>query len=116
MPVLPADVRVDFLRRQVLMSRNIISNRLTTFAMGGLNYQIEHHLFPSMPRPNLRRAQRIIKPYCIENSVTYTETTLPPVLRHRRALPQRGRPARRRPVRVPDGRRAASAGLTISRR
>ena len=25
--------------------------------MGGLNYQIEHHLFPSMPRPNLRRAQ-----------------------------------------------------------
>ncbi len=76
MPVLPADVRIDFLRRQVLMSRNIISNRLTTFAMGGLNYQIEHHLFPSMPRPNLRRAQRIIKPFCIENSVTYTETSL----------------------------------------
>jgi fatty acid desaturase len=76
MPVLPADLRVDFLRRQVLMSRNIISGRLTTFAMGGLNYQIEHHLFPSMPRPNLRRAQRIIKPFCIENSVAYTETTL----------------------------------------
>jgi fatty acid desaturase len=76
MPVLPADIKIDFLRRQVLMSRNIISNRLTTFAMGGLNYQIEHHLFPSMPRPNLRRAQRIIKPFCIDNSVTYTETTL----------------------------------------
>jgi|KBSMisStaDraftv2_1062788.scaffolds.fasta_scaffold397708_1 fatty acid desaturase len=76
MPVLPADARIDFLRRQVLMSRNIISNRLTTFAMGGLNYQIEHHLFPSMPRPNLRRAQRIIKPFCIDNSVDYTETTL----------------------------------------
>jgi len=76
MPVLPADAKVDFLRRQVLMSRNIISNRFTTFAMGGLNYQIEHHLFPSMPRPNLRRAQRIIKPFCIENSVAYTETTL----------------------------------------
>ncbi|MEP6562630.1 MAG: acyl-CoA desaturase, partial [Nakamurella sp.] len=76
MPVLPEDSRVDFLRRQVLMSRNIISNRLTTFAMGGLNYQIEHHLFPSMPRPNLRRAQKIIKPFCIDNSVTYTETTL----------------------------------------
>jgi len=76
MPVLAADARIDFLRRQVLMSRNIISSRLTTFAMGGLNYQIEHHLFPSMPRPNLRRAQRIIKPFCLENSVTYTETTL----------------------------------------
>jgi len=84
MPVLPADLRVDFLRRQVLMSRNIISNRLTTFAMGGLNYQIEHHLFPSMPRPNLRRAQRIIKPFCIDNSACSNNTscqqsqTLPP--------------------------------------
>jgi fatty acid desaturase len=76
MPVLPADARIDFLRRQVLMSRNIIGNRFTTFAMGGLNYQIEHHLFPSMPRPNLRRAQRLVRPYCDENSVTYTETTL----------------------------------------
>ena len=76
MPILPPDAKVDFLRRQVLMSRNIISNRFTTFAMGGLNYQIEHHLFPSMPRPNLRRAQAIIKPFCIDNGVSYTETTL----------------------------------------
>ncbi len=76
MPVLPPDAKVDFLRRQVLMSRNIISNRFTTFAMGGLNYQIEHHLFPSMPRPNLRRARTIIKPFCIDNGVSYTETTL----------------------------------------
>ena len=90
MPVLPADARIDFLRRQVLMSRNIISNRLTTFAMGGLNYQIEHHLFPSMPRPNLRRAQRIIKPFCIENSVDLHRDHAAPVVRHRRPLPQRG--------------------------
>ena len=39
-------------------------------------YHVEHHLFPSMPRPNLRRAQAIIKPFCVDNSVTYTETTL----------------------------------------
>ena len=76
MPVLPADARIDFMRRQVLMSRNISGNHFTTFAMGGLNYQIEHHLFPSMPRPNLRRAQRIVRPYCDDNDVTYTETTL----------------------------------------
>jgi fatty acid desaturase len=76
MPVLPPEARPDFLHRQVLTSRNIRGNRLTTLAMGGLNYQIEHHLFPSMPRPNLRRAQRIVRPFCAENSVTYTETTL----------------------------------------
>ena len=76
MPVLPPEARPDFLRRQVLTSRNISGNRLTSFLMGGLNYQIEHHLFPSMPRPNLRRAQRIVRPFCTANSVTYTETTL----------------------------------------
>ena len=74
--VLPPEARPDFLRRQVLPSRNISGNRLTSFLMGGLNHEIEHHLFPSMPRPNLRRAQRIVRPFCTANSVTYTETTL----------------------------------------
>jgi hypothetical protein len=32
------------------------AQQLVDFALGGLNYQIEHHLFPSMPRPSLRRA------------------------------------------------------------
>ncbi|MDX6298286.1 MAG: hypothetical protein QOI51_2143 [Nocardioidaceae bacterium] len=76
MPIVPADMKVDFLRRQVLMSRNIRGGPLTDFAMGGLNYQIEHHLFPSMPRPNLVLAQPIIRDYCREHQVTYTETGL----------------------------------------
>ena len=50
MPIVPRTAKVDFLRRQVLMSRNIRGGRFTDFAMGGLNYQIEHHLFPSMPQ------------------------------------------------------------------
>jgi fatty acid desaturase len=60
MPMLSADDQGDFLRRQVLTARNVRGNWLVAFALGGLNYQIEHHLFPSMPRPNLRRAQPII--------------------------------------------------------
>src|SRR5699024_12480888 len=51
--------RVDFLRRQVMTSRNIRGGALMTWAMGGLNYQIEHHLFPRMPSANLRRARVI---------------------------------------------------------
>jgi fatty acid desaturase len=47
---------VDFLRRQVLMSRDIRGGSVTRFLMGGLDTQVEHHLFPGMPRPNLRRA------------------------------------------------------------
>lgn len=76
MPIVPADMKVDFLSRQVLMSRNIRGGMLTDFAMGGLNYQIEHHLFPSMPRPNLSLAQPIVREYCRKNNVTYTETGL----------------------------------------
>lgn len=76
MPLVPADMRLDFLRRQALMSRDIRGNRLLDFAMGGLNYQIEHHLFPSMPRPHLRRAAPLIARYLHERDVPYTQTTL----------------------------------------
>ena len=76
MPLVPKDVKLDFLRRQVLMSRNIRGGRMIDTAMGGLNYQIEHHLFPSMPRANLRRASSIISAYCVEHGVPYTQTGL----------------------------------------
>ena len=57
MPVLTAEDELDFLRKQVLTSRNVVGGRWVDVALGGLNYQIEHHLFPSMPRANLRRAR-----------------------------------------------------------
>jgi fatty acid desaturase len=50
MPLLERDSKVDFLRRQVLTSRNVIAHPITDFWYGGLNYQIEHHLFPRLPR------------------------------------------------------------------
>lgn len=76
MPLVPANMKVDFLRRQVVMSRNIRGGRVTDWMMGGLNYQIEHHLFPSMPRPNLKRAQPIVRAHCAAHGVAYTETSL----------------------------------------
>jgi fatty acid desaturase len=76
MPVLAASDKTDFLRRQVLTSRNVRGGWLTDFALGGLNYQIEHHLFPSMPRPNLRRSQALIAAFCAERDVPYCEATL----------------------------------------
>jgi fatty acid desaturase len=76
MPIVPVTMKLDFLRRQVLMSRNIRGGVFVDFVMGGLNYQIEHHLFPSMPRPNLRLAQPIVRAYCEEQGVTYTEVGL----------------------------------------
>ena len=70
------DEKVDFLRRQVVTSRNIRGNWFTDFALGGLNYQIEHHLFPSMPRPSLRRAQAPVRAFCEQHGIAYHETGL----------------------------------------
>jgi fatty acid desaturase len=66
----------DFFRRQVLTSRNVRGGRLVDMALGGLNYQIEHHLFPAMPTPNLRKAQPIVERYCAEIGVPYEMTSL----------------------------------------
>ncbi|MGC7097852.1 fatty acid desaturase family protein [Amycolatopsis lurida] len=96
MPTLTGNNRPDFLRRQVLTSRNVRGNWFVDTAMGGLNYQIEHHLFPSMPTPHLRRAQPIVRDYCAEIGVPYHETGLvdsyAQALRH---LHEAGSPLRR---------------------
>ncbi|MET9619722.1 MULTISPECIES: acyl-CoA desaturase [unclassified Streptomyces] len=62
------------LRRQVLTSRNIRGGAVTDWFLGGLNYQIEHHLFPSMPRPHLRLAQPAVRAHCRTLGIPYTET------------------------------------------
>jgi fatty acid desaturase len=66
----------DYLRKQVLTSRNVRGGWLTDAALGGLNYQIEHHLFPAMPTPNLPTAQPIVQAYCREIGVPYEMTGL----------------------------------------
>lgn len=76
MPILPRTTTIDFLQRQVLMSRNVRGGPLVDVAMGGLNYQIEHHLFPRMPRPNLRLAQPLVRAHCREHGIPYTELGL----------------------------------------
>jgi fatty acid desaturase len=76
MPMLTATEKLDPIRRQVLTSRNIRGGPLVDIVLGGLNYQIEHHLFPRMPRPNLRRAQPMVREFCDRHAIPYTETSL----------------------------------------
>jgi fatty acid desaturase len=73
MPILDEAQAADPLLRQVLTSRNIRGGPFTDAALGGLNYQIEHHLFPSMPRANLRRAQPVVQRFCAERGIPYLE-------------------------------------------
>jgi fatty acid desaturase len=76
MPVLSEQDSMDFLRQQVLTSRNVSGGRLTETALGGLNYQIEHHLFPAMPRPALRRCRTVVRAFCAETGLLYCEKGL----------------------------------------
>ncbi len=76
MPVIPEGVKLDFLRKQVLTSRNVSGGRLVTALMGGLNHQVEHHLFPNMPRPHLRRARELVRAHCAAEGIPYTETSV----------------------------------------
>lgn len=96
MPTIKAGNKIDFLRRQVLTSRNVRGGWFTDLLLGGLNYQVEHHLFPNMPRANLRKAQAVVRAHCTAYAIPYTETSLlgsyAIVLRHLHALgaPLRG--------------------------
>ena len=76
MTMFSLDAKPDFLRKQVLSSRNIRGGLPMTFLMGGLNHQVEHHLFPSMARPQLAKARRMVREACAREGIAYTETTL----------------------------------------
>ena len=38
---------------------------------GGLQFQIEHHIFPRLPRHNLRAASRLVQPLCKQHGLPY---------------------------------------------
>jgi fatty acid desaturase len=99
MPILAEGHTLDFLRRQVLTSRNVRGGVWVDFTLGALNYQVEHHLFPTMPRPNLRRAQKIVSAFCAQRGIEYAQCgwlrTYGYVLEHLHAVGAPLRPARR---------------------
>lgn len=76
MPIIPADAKLDFFTKQVRTSRNISGGFWASALLGGLNYQVEHHLFPSMARPHLARAREIVRDYCYVHEIPYTEMSL----------------------------------------
>jgi fatty acid desaturase len=74
MPTITEESKLDFVRKQVLTSRDVRGHAVTDFLYGGLNYQIEHHLFPSMPRNRLGKAQVIVRAFCAERGISYRES------------------------------------------
>ncbi|CAI2350166.1 unnamed protein product [Caenorhabditis sp. 36 PRJEB53466] len=69
----PANSRIlnNFAALQILTTRNMTPSHFIDWLWGGLNYQIEHHLFPTMPRCNLSECMKHVKAFCAENGLPY---------------------------------------------
>jgi acyl-lipid Delta6-acetylenase / acyl-lipid (9-3)-desaturase len=76
MAVYPANERPDFWKLQVTTTRNVTSNWFSDWFCGGLQYQVEHHLFPSCPRHNLGKVHKYVEAFCEKHDVTYHEADM----------------------------------------
>ncbi|RUM51522.1 MAG: hypothetical protein DSY87_09240 [Methylococcus sp.] len=73
MPEIGPGVRLSFLEQQVRTARNVRGHPITDFVYLGLNYQIEHHLFPDTPRNNLRKLKPHVEEVCRKTGLHYSE-------------------------------------------
>ena len=103
MPLLDADGRLGFVARQVVTARTVVGSPLVDLWYGGLNSQIEHHLFPAMARNRLPAARPIVRAFCAERGIPYAQTGVLGSYREilrvlaRTSAPLRVHPARERP-------------------
>lgn len=67
---------VSYIEQQVTSSRNIANPQLLDFYYGGLNSQIEHHLFPRATHNRYREMRPIVRAFCHERGIAYHEVTL----------------------------------------
>lgn len=76
MPILSKENKLSFVEKQILTSRNIKGGKFHDFILGGLNYQIEHHLFPRISRKNLPEIKSIVRDFCLKMDIHYQDDTL----------------------------------------
>jgi len=63
----------NFLDLQLGGTRNIRPHPFMNWLSGGLNLQVEHHLFPTMPRNNLLAVRPLVQQFCKEQDIEYLE-------------------------------------------
>ena len=61
----------DFIRLQVRSTRNITPTVFNMWFSGGLVYQVEHHVWPTLPRHSLPMASKILKQFCAKYNIPY---------------------------------------------
>ncbi|PAA63300.1 hypothetical protein BOX15_Mlig033038g2, partial [Macrostomum lignano] len=75
------DQRRDWFTQQLRSTLNAEPGWFNDWFTGHLNYQIEHHLFPTMPRHSFSLAQPYVKSLCSKYSLAYTEKPLATAMR-----------------------------------
>jgi len=81
MEVYDATTRPDFWKLQVTTTRNITGGHgvpqwFVDWFCGGLQYQVDHHLFPMMPRNNIKKCHKLVESFCKEWGVKYHEADM----------------------------------------
>lgn len=71
MPLVRSDASWSFLEHQALTSRTVLSPKSMDWFFGGLNYQIEHHLYPKVPSFRLRRVQPTVQQRFAHETLAY---------------------------------------------
>ncbi len=76
MPQLSADKEISFMERQIMTSRNIVGSWFNDILYMGLNYQVEHHLFPSVARNKLKLTSPYILQICQQRNIEFTRVSI----------------------------------------
>lgn len=63
----------SFPHRQMRTTTDVICSDSISFIHGGLHLQVTHHLFPRLPRHNLRQASELVKEFAKEQGLVYAE-------------------------------------------
>jgi len=67
--------KLSWMELQMRTSRSLKGGAFIHWFYGGLNTQIEHHLFPKAPRFNLLRIQEMTREFAKKHNIKYFETT-----------------------------------------
>ena len=99
-PYVPAGsskIDTPWAEHQVRTTANFGNTEICTFLFGGLNYQIEHHLFPMISHIHYPAIAPIVKACALEHGLPYVHSGsfFEAVVSHQRALYRFGRPTER---------------------
>ena len=64
-----------YLRTQLSTTLDIDCSSAMDWFHGGLQFQVEHHLWPRLPRHNLRRVKEILESFCKEHDLVYNQAS-----------------------------------------